>query len=240
MRRLRAAAVAGSSRRHLPRRSTRSSTKYQQALGGKDALAKPTTRVLTGTVTTRDLQTSNVTVKETAGRTAIGSTSRPSPILPSGSSTARRDGRSGGFNNQVRDLEGFGFQQAARLADFGLPLHLTDRYEVAGREPLRQRRRQGDDPGDGPPLSRASPSSCSSIASRACCCAASSRPPRRSGRCLSRSTTATIATSSGVKVPFHVRYVTWNAVTTREADRREVQRAGRRRRSSPSRPAPPR
>ena len=29
----------------------------------------------------------------------------------------------------VRDLEGLEFQQAARLADFGLPVHLADRYE---------------------------------------------------------------------------------------------------------------
>ena len=73
-------------------------SKYQAALGGKAALAKATTRVLTGTVTTRDLQTSNVTVKETDnGRYRIDIASQPA-------ATVRVvDGKTGwsqgGFNN---------------------------------------------------------------------------------------------------------------------------------------------
>ena len=187
-------------------------SKYQAALGGKAALAKATTRVLTGTVTTRDLQTSNVAVKETDnGRYRIDIASQPAATI------RVVDGKTGwsqgGFNNMVRDLEGLGYQQAARIADFGLPLHLADRYESLSVA------RYGNV--DGKPT-----------------IALSGRPypgvteqlqfDRESGLLLRRTiTTATplgplpeqidysdYRDVSGVKVPFVVRYVTWRDVTT--------------------------
>ena len=185
--------------------------KYQQALGGKAALAKVTTRVLTGTVTTRDLQTSNVTVKETAaGAYRIDIASQPNPTVRV--VNGKTGWSSGGFNNQVRDLEGLPFQQAARLADFALALHLPERYEALTVS------RYGNIDGKATII-------------------ATGRPfpgvteqlqfDRESGLLLRRSvTTATplgplpeqidysdYRDVSGVKVPFMVRYVTWNAVT---------------------------
>ena len=189
-------------------------TKYQQALGGKDALAKATSRVLTGTVTTRDLQTSNVTVKETAaGAYRIDIASQPNPTIRVVNGKAGWS--SGGFNNMVRDLEGLQFQQAARLADFGLPLHLAERYEALTVS------RYGNI--DGRPTiivtGRAYPGVTEQL-----------QFDRESGMLLRRSVTTTTPLgplpeqidysdyrdAGGVKVPFTIRYVTWNAVTTQK------------------------
>ena len=167
--------------------------KYQQALGGKDALAKATTRVLTGSVTTRDLQTSNVTVKETATG-ALSDRHRRQPTPTVRVVNGKTGWSSGGFNNQVRDLEGLQYQQAARLADFGLPLHLTDRYESLSVS------RYGNVDGKptilvtGRPFPRRDRAAAVRPRVGAAAAAIDHRPRRRSVRCRSRSTTATIAT----------------------------------------------
>ena len=187
-------------------------SKYQAALGGKAALAKATTRVLTGTVTTRDLQTSNVTVKETGQR----------PLPDRHRIAARRDGPrrrrqdrmvAGWIQQHGPRSRGAGVPAGGRVADFGLPLHLPDRYESLSVT------RYGNV--DGKPT-----------------IALSGRPypgvtqqmqfDRESGLLLRRTiTTATplgplpeqidysdYRDVSGVKVPFVVRYVTWRDVTT--------------------------
>ena len=119
---------------------------------------------------------------------------------------------SGGFNNQIRDLDGLQYQQASRLADFGLPVHLTDRYEALSVS------RYGNVDGKATILvtGRPFPGVTEQL-----------QFDRESGLLLRRS----ISTSTplgplpeqidysdyrevgGIKVPFTVRYVTWSQVT---------------------------
>jgi hypothetical protein len=185
--------------------------KYQQALGGKDALARLTTRVMTGTITSRDLQTSNITVRETAaGGYRIDLASEPNPTVRV--ATGKTGWSSGGFNNQVRDLEGLGLQQAGRLADFGLPLHLTERYEALSVSRYANV--------DGKPTILVTGRPYPGVTEQL-------QFDRESGLLLRRSiSTATplgplpeqidytdFRDVAGVKIPYNVRYVTWNAVT---------------------------
>jgi hypothetical protein len=106
--------------------------KYVQAIGGPQAVQNAKTRVMTGTVTTRDLVTSNVTVQEKAtGEYRIDIATQPIPTIraTTGSSAwAVGGGRGGGAADAARDLAGFQRQQGLRLADFALPLHLKERY----------------------------------------------------------------------------------------------------------------
>jgi len=120
---------------------------------------------------------------------------------------------SGGFNNQVRDLEGLQLQQAARLADFGLPVHLTDRYQSLAVSRYANV--------DGKPTILVTGRPYEGVTEQL-------QFDRESGLLLRRSiSTATplgplpeqidysdYRDINGVKVPFQVRYVTWNAVTT--------------------------
>jgi hypothetical protein len=186
--------------------------KYQQALGGKDALARGTTRTVTGTITTRDLQTSNFTAKETAaGAYRIDIASQPNPTIRVVDGAS--GWTSGGFNNMVRDLDGLQLQQTARLADFGLPLHLQERYQAAAVT------RYGNI--DGKPTiivsGRPSPGVTEQL-----------QFDRETGLLLRRSVSTGTPLGplpeqidysdyrdvNGVKVPFTVRHSTWNAVTT--------------------------
>jgi hypothetical protein len=112
---------------------------YVQALGGQQALQNAKTRVMTGTVTTRDLVSSNVTVQEKAtGEYRIDIATQPIPtIRATNGKTAWAVGGGGGRGggggappDAPRDLAGFQIQQGFRLADFMLPLHLKERYET--------------------------------------------------------------------------------------------------------------
>ncbi len=101
--------------------------KYVQALGGRQAIENARTRVMAGTITSRDLQSSPVTVQEKAtGEYRIEIGSQPNPTIRA--YNGKTGWTAGGFNNQVRDLAGFQLQQALRLADLGLPLRLDERY----------------------------------------------------------------------------------------------------------------
>jgi hypothetical protein len=110
--------------------------KYVQALGGQAAVQNAKTRVMTGTVTTRDLVTSNVTVQEKAtGEYRIDIATQPVATIRATNGTAAwavgGGGGRGGFGgapDAARDLAGFQMQQGLRLADFALPLHVKDRY----------------------------------------------------------------------------------------------------------------
>jgi hypothetical protein len=111
--------------------------KYVQALGGQQAVQNAKTRVMTGTVTTRDLVTSNVTVQENAsGAYRIDIATQPTPTTRATNGTAawaiggggRGGGGGGGAAAEPRDLAGFQMQQGLRLADFALPLSLKTRY----------------------------------------------------------------------------------------------------------------
>jgi hypothetical protein len=186
--------------------------KYQQALGGKDALARGTTRTLAGTITTRDLQTSNFTSKETAsGAYRIDIESQPNPTVRVVEGTS--GWTSGGFNNMVRDMEGLQLQQTARLADFGLPLHLQERYESAAVT------RYGNV--DGKPTIIVSGRPYPGVTEQL-------QFDRETGLLLRRNISTGTPLGplpeqidysdyrdvNGVKVPFTVRHATWNAVTT--------------------------
>jgi photosynthetic reaction center cytochrome c subunit len=109
--------------------------KYLQALGGQQALQNAKTRVMTGTVTSRDLVTTPVTVQEKAtGEYRIDIATQPIPTIRAFNGKAAwavgggGGGRGGGPPDAPRDLAGFQMQQGLRLADFTLPLRLKDRY----------------------------------------------------------------------------------------------------------------
>ena len=107
--------------------------KYIDALGGQPAVQNARTRVMTGTITTRDLVTSNVTVQEKAsGEYRIDIATQPAPTIRAGNGKtawAVGGGRGGGgAPDAPRDLAGFQMQQGLRLADFALPLHLKERF----------------------------------------------------------------------------------------------------------------
>ena len=109
--------------------------KYVQGLGGQQALQNAKTRVMTGTLTSRDLVTSNLTVQEKAtGEYRIDVATQPIPTIRATNGTSAwvvggGGGRGGGAPPDApRDLVGFQMQQGLRLADFALPLRLKDRY----------------------------------------------------------------------------------------------------------------
>jgi hypothetical protein len=100
--------------------------KYIQAVGGHTALAQATTRVMKGTATTRDLQSVPVTVQEkSTGEFRIDIETKPAPTIRAS------DGKVAWVQNgpNVRDADGLRAQVATRLADFGLPLRLKQRYQ---------------------------------------------------------------------------------------------------------------
>ena len=110
-------------------------TKYVDALGGQQAVQNAKTRVMTGTITTRDLVTSNVTVQEkTTGEYRIDIATQPIATIRATNGKAAwmvggGGGRGGGAAPDApRDLTGFQMRQGLRLADFSLPLHLKERY----------------------------------------------------------------------------------------------------------------
>jgi hypothetical protein len=114
--------------------------KFTQALGGRAAVEAAKTRVMTGTVTARDLQSTAVTIQEkNTGEYRIDLATQPNPTVrvfdgkvawTTGGGFGGRGGGGGrgGDPNAPRDLQGMQMQQALRLADFGLPLRINDRY----------------------------------------------------------------------------------------------------------------
>jgi photosynthetic reaction center cytochrome c subunit len=195
--------------------------KYVQALGGQPALQNATTRVMTGTVTSRDLVTSNVTVQEkSTGEYRIDIATQPIPTIRAfNGKTAWAVGGGGGGRGAApdapRDLAAFQMQQGLRLADFTLPLRLKDRYtnllvnkayETIDTKPVVVI------------TGRVAPNVTEQLSF-----------DRASGLLLRRLIITTgerlmnlpeqidysdYREVSGVKVPFTVRHATWNAVTT--------------------------
>jgi hypothetical protein len=105
--------------------------KYVTGLGGEAAIAKITSRSMTGTVTDRMKQSMAFTIDEKAGKFHQTVAASPAPMA------IGFDGAAGWeqVGGQTSDLKGFPLQQALRMADLGLPLHLKDRYTTvtAGR-----------------------------------------------------------------------------------------------------------
>jgi hypothetical protein len=101
-------------------------TKYIEALGGRDALAKLQSRVMTGTYVTRANQSIAFTIEEK------GAKYRETAQLPNGAQIIGFDGQSGWIlagANVAADLEGFPLKQLTRLADLSRPLSFKDQYQ---------------------------------------------------------------------------------------------------------------
>jgi len=112
--------------------------KYVQALGGPQVVQSAKTRVMTGTLTSREQVTSTITVQERAtGEYRIDIATQPIATIRATDGKAAwavGGGRGGGPGgtppDAARDLAGFQMQQGLRLADFALPLQLKDRYRT--------------------------------------------------------------------------------------------------------------
>jgi Photosynthetic reaction centre cytochrome C subunit len=196
-------------------------SKYVQALGGQQALQNAKTRVMTGTVTNRDLTTANVTMTEkSTGEARIEIATQPNPTVRATNGTAAWQVGGGGFGggNNPRDIAGFQVQQGFRLADFSLPLNLKQRYQNLTVKPAYE-----------------------TIDGKQAVVLTGSPYPnvtedlafdRESGLLLRRTVTSGSTNGfgilalgeqidysdyrdvSGVKEPFTVKYSTWNAVST--------------------------
>ena len=198
--------------------------KYVQALGGEQALQNAKTRVMTGTVTNRDLTTANVTVTEkSTGEARIELATQPNPTVRATNGTAAWQiggGGGGGFGGgaNARDIAGFQVQQGFRLADFSLPLNLKQRYQNLSVKPAYETI-------DGKQAVVLSGNPYPNVTEDLAF-------DRESGLLLRRTVTSgstggfgimALAEQidysdyrdvSGVKVPFTVKHSSWNAVTT--------------------------
>ena len=100
--------------------------KYVTALGGKPALEKLQTRVMTGNYVTRANVTIPFTIEEK------GAKYRETAQLPQGTQIIGFDGQAGwlipGANAAV-DLEGYPLKLLTRLSELGRPLAFKDRYQ---------------------------------------------------------------------------------------------------------------
>jgi hypothetical protein len=201
--------------------------KYVQALGGDQALQNAKTRVMTGTVTTRDLVTTSATVQEKAsGEYRIDIATQPVPTVRAfNGRTAWAIGGGGGGRGRPggpppdapRDLAGFQMQQGLRLADFSLPTRLKSGYEGLAVN-------KAYDTIDGKQVvvltGRPYPDVTEQLSF-----------DKESGLLLRRALTTTgvrlmalpeqidysdYRDVSGLKLPFTVRHATWNTVTTQK------------------------
>ena len=198
--------------------------KYVQALGGEQAVQSAKTRVMTATVTSRDLVTTNATVQEkNTGEYRIDIASQPIPTIRAFNGQAAwaigggggRGGPGGPPPDAPRDLTGFQMQQGLRLADFSLPLRLKDRYQSLAVN-------KAYDTIDGRPVVILTGRPHADVTEQLSF-------DRETGLLRRRTITTTgvrlmvlpeqidysdYRDVSGVKVPFTVRHATWNAVTT--------------------------
>jgi hypothetical protein len=182
--------------------------KYVQAVGGRDALHKIQSRVMTGTVTLRDLQQFPVTVEEKLPNSyRLEIQAEPQPQTWAASGTTVWGGRGG------RGLQGFQAQQATRRADLGAPLNMAQRYQALAVN------RYGtiDDRNTIVVVGRTPPDTTEQL-----------HFDRETGLLLRRNISTRTPFSplaeqidygdyrdvNGVKMPFTIRYATWNEVQT--------------------------
>ncbi len=186
--------------------------KYVQALGGKDALAQAKTRVMRGTATGRDLQTTPISVQEkVTGEYRIDTEGRQ------GTQTRVYNGKAAWVQlpNGIRDVEGLNAQQIARLADLGLPLNARQRY------PNLRSARYGTI--DGTPTIVLIGSPAPNVTEHLHFDRATGLLLRRTiltrtslGQLHEQVDYSDYRDVSGVKMPHQVRYATWNNVTTQK------------------------
>ena len=200
--------------------------KYVEALGGAQALQNAKTRVMTGTVTGRDLVSTSAVVQEKAtGEYRIDIAAQPIPTIRAfngkaawaigGGGGGGRGGQGGPPPDAPRDLGGFQMQQGLRLADLSLPLTLTTRYQGLAVN-------KAYEAVDGKPVIVLTGKPYPDVTEQLSF-------DRESGLLLRRTVVTTgvrilalpeqidysdYRDVSGVKVPFTVRHATWNAVTT--------------------------
>jgi photosynthetic reaction center cytochrome c subunit len=197
--------------------------KYVQAIGGSQAVQNAKTRVMIGTVTGRDLVTTDATVQEKAtGEYRIDIATQPIPTIRAFNGKTAwtiggggRGGPGGPPPDAPRDLAGFQMQQGLRLADFSLPLRLKDHYQALAVN-------KAYDTIDGKQVvvltGRPYPDVTEQLSF-----------DRESGLLLRRSILTTgvrlmnlpeqidysdYRDVNGITLPFTVRHATWNAVTT--------------------------
>jgi len=201
--------------------------KYVQALGGAEALQNAKTRLVTGTVTSRDLVTTSATVQEKAtGEYRIDIATQPVPTVRAfNGKTAWAIGGGGGGRgapggpppDAPRDLAGFQMQQGLRLADFSLPARLRSGYEGLA---VNKAYDTIDDRQVVVLTGRPFPDVTEQLSF-----------DRESGLLLRRALTTTgvrlmalpeqidysdYRDVNGLKLPFTARHATWNAVTTQK------------------------
>jgi hypothetical protein len=100
--------------------------KYIEALGGRAAVEKVQSRVITGTYVNRANQTVPFTIEEK------GAKFRETATLPSGAQIIGFDGQTGWIlagANAANDLEGFPLKMLTRLAELTRPLTFKDRFQ---------------------------------------------------------------------------------------------------------------
>ena len=108
--------------------------KYVDAVGGRAAIEKLQSRVMTGTLTTRTGQSVPFTIEEKGNRYRETQQSQPATMIRG------FDGTAGWItmSDKTSDLSAFQSQQLARAADLALVLHVTDRYpQLQSARPTR-------------------------------------------------------------------------------------------------------
>ena len=98
--------------------------KYIDALGGRAALEKLQSRVMSGTLTQRTGQSVAFTIEQKGDKYRETAQTQPAPM------TRGFDGTSGWVQagDHAQDVTGFPLQQALRESDLVLALHLKDKY----------------------------------------------------------------------------------------------------------------
>jgi photosynthetic reaction center cytochrome c subunit len=185
--------------------------KYIQALGGQAALGQAKTRVAEGTQTTRDLQTAPIKVQEkVTGEYRIDVASQPNAAVrvsaPAGAWAT-------GFGPNARDLEGIQAAQVARPTDFGIGAGIKTlytnltvrRYEnVDGKPAIVVDAKRGDIVNESLYFDRESGLLVRRLV----------QTKTAYGNLAEQVDYTDYRDAGGIKVPFQIKYTTWNQVTT--------------------------
>lgn len=192
--------------------------KYVQAMGGAEALGKARTRVLKGTVTTRELVTSPFTAQETAsGNYRIQIDQKQGPIVRVWNG---KDAWVQAFG-QTHDLESIQADQVHRLADFNLATNIKQRFatltvgrygNIDGTPTIGLTGRIDEDHVEQLQFNRETGLLMRRIIQ--------TRTPF--GPLLEQVDYSDYREVSGVKVPFLVRWATWNQVTTEKLSEAQI------------------
>jgi hypothetical protein len=185
--------------------------KYVQALGGQAALEQAKTRVLEGSQTTRDLQTQPIKVQEKmTGEYRVDVASTPNASMrvstPAGAWMT-------GFGPNPRDLEGVQAAQVARPTEFGLGLNAKKLYtgfDVRRYETVDGKRTVVIDAKRGPVVTESLYfDTDSGLLLRRLV-----QTKTAYGNLAEQVDYSDYKEASGIKIPFQIRYATFNQVTT--------------------------